>query len=76
MKLCREIIIREEEILFLVEIYISFIVFYANMRSFSYIIMLSIVDLQWQNCVVAVVGEKETENRILTVEDIVVVLCG
>lgn len=35
--------------------------------------MLSIVDLQWQNCVV-VVGEKL--KTVVTVEDTVVVLIG
>ena len=36
--------------------------------------LLSIVDLQWQNCVV-VVGEK-LKNSIVIVEDTVVVLSG
>ena len=36
--------------------------------------MLSIVDLQWQNCVVAV-GEK-LKNSTVIVEDTVVVLSG
>ena len=36
--------------------------------------MLSIVDLQWQNCVV-VAKDRETENS-MSVEDTVVVFCG